>query len=137
MSSWGNCGHSAEASLGLSILLLERGGFCSQASVRMDEKTHTLPQQTPQFSTPQGAGHQCPPEGPPALPLISSSSLRVFFPDISASGSPWGHPLFSHRLTLPSHRGHPWTPGFDTENKLHREFPGGPVVSAPLQGARV
>ena len=27
----------------------------------------------------------------------------------------------------------PWTPGFDTENKLHREFPGSPVVSAPLQ----
>lgn len=132
----GDCGHRSEASPGLSILLHEHGGFCSQASVRK-EKTYAHPVDATVQHPAGSASTSAPPKGRPALPPTRSRSLRVFFADILGLWIPLGPSPLLHLPALPSHPGHPWTPGFDTENKLHKEVPGGPVVSTPLQGVGV
>lgn len=92
----GDSGHRSEASPGLSILLHEHGGFCSQASVRKEEKTYAHPVNATVQHRAGSASTSAPPKGPPALPLIRSRSLMCSSQTSLASGSPWSRTLFSH-----------------------------------------
>ena len=63
----GDCGRRSEAPPGLSILLHEHGGFCSQASLRKEEKAYAHPVDATVQHPAGSARISAPPKGPPAF----------------------------------------------------------------------